>query len=65
MAAGPADKEYLLSIMNPPIYETGRFANYIAPPARGIKGKPVNFEYVRTEARRRGHGEELEATEKN
>ena len=46
----PDDKAFLLSIMNQPIYETGRFANYIAPPARGIKGKPVNFEYVRTEA---------------
>lgn len=45
----PADKAYLLSIMNSPIYEPGRFANYIAPPARGIKGQPVNFEYVRTE----------------
>jgi benzoyl-CoA 2,3-dioxygenase component B len=46
----PADKAYLLSIMNSPIYEAGRFANYIAPPARGIKGQPVEFEYVRTEA---------------
>jgi benzoyl-CoA 2,3-epoxidase subunit B len=45
-----ADKAFLLSIMNTPIYEPGRFANYIAPPARGVKGKPVNFEYVRTEA---------------
>ena len=36
--------------MNASIYEPGRFANYIAPPARGIKGKPVNFDYVRTEA---------------
>ena len=44
----PADKEFLLSIMNAPIYEPGRFANYIAPPARGVKGKPINFEYVRT-----------------
>ena len=40
----PADKEFLLSIMNASIFEPGRFANYIAPPARGIKGKPVNFE---------------------
>jgi benzoyl-CoA 2,3-dioxygenase component B len=47
---GPADKAFLLAIMNAPIYETGKFANYIAPPARGIKGKPVNFEYIRTEA---------------
>jgi benzoyl-CoA 2,3-dioxygenase component B len=46
---GPADKAYLLSIMNSSIYEPGLFANYIAPPTRGIKGLPVNFEYVRTE----------------
>ena len=46
----PADKAFLLSIMSSPIYELGRFANYIAPPQRGIKGKPVDFEYVRTEA---------------
>ena len=46
----PADKEFLLSIMATPIYEPGKFANYIAPPQRGVKGQPVNFEYVRTEA---------------
>ena len=45
-----ADREYLLAIMNAPVYEAGVFANYIAPPTRGIKGRPVNFEYVRTEA---------------
>ncbi|MBW8713836.1 MAG: benzoyl-CoA 2,3-epoxidase subunit BoxB, partial [Acidobacteria bacterium] len=44
------DREYLLSIMNEPVYEAGKFANYIAPPQRGIKGLPLNFEYVRTEA---------------
>ncbi len=44
-----ADKAFLLSIMNQSIYEPGRFANYIAPPQRGVKGTPVNFEYVRTE----------------
>jgi benzoyl-CoA 2,3-dioxygenase component B len=46
----PADKAYLMSIMNSPIYETGKFANYISPPLRGVKGQPVNFEYVRTES---------------
>jgi benzoyl-CoA 2,3-dioxygenase component B len=46
----PSDKAFLLSIMNSPIYETGKFANYIAPPQRGVKGKPINFEYIRTEA---------------
>jgi benzoyl-CoA 2,3-dioxygenase component B len=44
------DREYLLSIMNEPVYEPGRFANYIAPPMRGINRMPVTFEYVRTEA---------------
>jgi benzoyl-CoA 2,3-dioxygenase component B len=44
-----ADKAFLMSIMNASIFEAGRFANYIAPPQRGIKGTPVNFEYVRTE----------------
>jgi benzoyl-CoA 2,3-dioxygenase component B len=44
-----ADREYLLSIMASPVYERGTFANYIAPPRRGINHKPVDFEYVRTE----------------
>ncbi|HXT30475.1 MAG TPA: hypothetical protein VN716_14380, partial [Vicinamibacterales bacterium] len=46
----PKDREFLLSIMAEPVYEPGKFANYIAPPQRGIKGQPINFEYVRTEA---------------
>lgn len=45
----PADKAYLRSIMAEPIFELGRFANYIAPPTRGINRRPVDFEYVRTE----------------
>jgi benzoyl-CoA 2,3-dioxygenase component B len=45
----PGDSAYLLSIMAEPIYELGKFANYIAPPRRGINQKPVDFEYVRTE----------------
>ena len=45
-----ADREYLLSIMARPVYEPGKFANYIAPPLRGINRQPINFEYVRTEA---------------
>jgi benzoyl-CoA 2,3-epoxidase subunit B len=45
----PADTEYLLSIMDTPVYEPGKFANYIAPPRRGINQQPIDFEYVRTE----------------
>ena len=44
-----ADNEYLLSIMAAPVFERGKFANYIAPPRRGINQLPVDFEYVRTE----------------
>jgi benzoyl-CoA 2,3-dioxygenase component B len=35
--------------MASPVYERGKFANYIAPPRRGINQQPVDFEYVRTE----------------
>jgi benzoyl-CoA 2,3-dioxygenase component B len=45
-----ADTEYLLSIMDKPVFEPGKFANYIAPPRRGINQQPIDFEYVRTEA---------------
>jgi len=41
-----ADNDYLLSIMKP-CYERGKFANWIAPPSRGIEGQPVDFEYVK------------------
>jgi benzoyl-CoA 2,3-dioxygenase component B len=44
------DREYLLSIMAQPVYEPGKFANYIAPPLRGINRMPIDFEYVRTES---------------
>ena len=42
----PADNDYLLSIMKP-VYEPGKFANWIAPPNKGIDGKPIDFEYVK------------------
>jgi benzoyl-CoA 2,3-dioxygenase component B len=42
----PEDNAYLLSIMKP-VYEPGKFANWIAPPARGIEGQPAEFEYVK------------------
>ncbi|HTM31652.1 MAG TPA: benzoyl-CoA 2,3-epoxidase subunit BoxB [Vicinamibacterales bacterium] len=45
----PEDKAYLHSIQATPVYKPGQFANYIAPPARGINRLPLDFEYVRTE----------------
>jgi benzoyl-CoA 2,3-epoxidase subunit B len=46
----PADKDYLASIMCHPVFEPGQFANYIAPPAKGVNQRPVDFAYVRREA---------------
>jgi benzoyl-CoA 2,3-dioxygenase component B len=40
------DREYVRSLMKP-VTEVGKIANWIAPPATGIKGKPFEFEYVR------------------
>lgn len=41
-----ADREYVKSVQHP-VYERGKMASWIAPPARGINGKPLDFEYVR------------------
>ena len=43
------DTAYLKSLQATAVYEPGRFANYIAPPLRGINQRPIDFEYVRTE----------------
>ena len=29
-----------------PVYEPGKVAGWIAPPAKGINGQPLDFEYV-------------------
>jgi benzoyl-CoA 2,3-dioxygenase component B len=41
-----SDEAFLASLMRP-VIERGKFANWIAPPTRGINGHPVDFEYVR------------------
>ncbi len=46
----PADEAYVQSLMTRPVYDPKQMANWIAPPPRGIKGRPVDFEYVRREA---------------
>jgi benzoyl-CoA 2,3-dioxygenase component B len=40
------DRGYVGSLMTT-VTEPGKMANWIAPPATGINGKPVEFEYVR------------------
>ncbi len=40
------DKAYVQSLMGR-VVETGKFANWIAPPPMGINKQPVDFEYVR------------------
>ena len=45
----PDDRAYVKSLMAQPVYEPGRYANYIAPPGRGINRQPIDFEYIRTE----------------
>jgi benzoyl-CoA 2,3-dioxygenase component B len=42
-----ADRAYVTSLMGPAITEPGKFANWIAPPARGINNQPGDFAYVR------------------
>lgn len=41
-----ADRAYVQSIAVQ-VTEAGKWANWIAPPKSGIKGRPVEFEYVR------------------
>ena len=41
------DYEFVQSLMTGRVAEPGKFANWIAPPLRGINNKPLNFEYVR------------------
>jgi benzoyl-CoA 2,3-dioxygenase component B len=40
------DHAHVQGLMQP-VTEPGKFANWIAPPARGINNQPIDFEYVR------------------
>jgi len=42
-----ADKAFVKSLMVKPVWDPKQMANWIAPPKQGIKGRPVDFEYVR------------------
>ena len=43
----PADHAFVQSLMSGRVVELGKFANWIAPPLRGVNNQPLNFEYVR------------------
>jgi benzoyl-CoA 2,3-dioxygenase component B len=43
----PSDHAFVQSLMTGRVVEPGKFANWIAPPRRGINNRPLNFEYVR------------------
>jgi benzoyl-CoA 2,3-dioxygenase component B len=42
-----SDEAYVRSLMEKPVFDPKQMANWIAAPAKGLKGKPVDFEYVR------------------
>ncbi len=42
-----ADRAFVRSLMQRPVLGPGEMASWIAPPRQGIKGRPVEFEYVR------------------
>lgn len=44
--ASDDDRAFVASLMGR-VVEPGKFANWIAPPATGIKGQPIDFQYVR------------------
>ncbi len=45
-----ADKAFVQSLMQKPIYDPKQMASWLSPPKQGIKGRAVDFEYVRHQA---------------
>jgi benzoyl-CoA 2,3-dioxygenase component B len=43
------DRAYVRSLMVQPVFDSRKMANWISPPKHGIKGRPIDFEYVRHE----------------
>jgi benzoyl-CoA 2,3-epoxidase subunit B len=44
-----ADEAYVQSLMQKAVFDPKQMANWIAPPKHGIKGRPVDFQYVKHE----------------
>jgi benzoyl-CoA 2,3-epoxidase subunit B len=42
-----SDKLYVQSLMQRPVYDPKQMAHWISAPKQGIKGRPVDFQYVR------------------
>jgi len=42
-----ADKAFVKSLMQNPIFDPKQMANWIAAPKQGLKGRPIDFDYVR------------------
>ncbi len=41
------DRAFVRSLMQAPVLDPKQMAGWIAPPKQGVKGRPVDFEYVR------------------
>ncbi len=41
------DRDYVMGLMTGAVLEPGKMANWISPPAKGVKGKADDYEYVR------------------
>jgi benzoyl-CoA 2,3-dioxygenase component B len=46
---GAADRAFVASLMQRPVLDPRQMASWIGPPRQGVKGRPVEFEYVRRE----------------
>ncbi len=44
---GEADRAFVRSLMQEPVLDPRQMASWIAAPKQGIKGRPVDFQYVR------------------
>jgi benzoyl-CoA 2,3-dioxygenase component B len=47
---GESDRAFVRSLMTRAVYDPKEMAHWIGAPKQGIKGRPVDFEYVRHEA---------------
>lgn len=42
-----SDQQYVKGLMTKPVHDPGRVAHWIAPPKHGVRGRPLDYEYVR------------------